>query len=181
MFDDHFLPEIVDPETGETVPDGEYGELVLTTLTKEAMPVLRYRTGDITRILPEDQPGVPGRHWTRISRLTGRADDMLVIRGINVYPREIETVLMDDPDVGANYAIVVDRRGTMAEIRVRAEATAEAGNRIPEATERLTRVLADRIRIRASVEMVPEGSMPRTEVGKVKRVFEQIDDTDPLA
>ena len=203
VFDDHFLPEIVDPETGETVPDGEYGELVLTTLTKEAMPVLRYRTGDITRILPEDQPGVPGRHWTRISRLTGRADDMLVIRGINVYPREIETVLMDDPDVGANYAIVVDRRGTMAEIRVRAEATAEAaaeaaaaaasaakmpreataeaGNRIPEATERLTRVLADRIRIRAGVEMVPEGSMPRTEVGKVKRVFEQVDDTDPLA
>ena len=181
VFDDHFLPEIVDPETGETVPDGEYGELVLTTLTKEAMPVLRYRTGDITRIFPEDQPGVPGRHWTRISRLTGRADDMLVIRGINVYPREIETVLMDDPDVGANYAIVVDRRGTMAEIRVRAEATAEADNRIPEATERLTRVLADRIRIRAGVEMVPEGSMPRTEVGKVKRVFEQIDDTDPLA
>jgi phenylacetate-CoA ligase len=162
------------------VPDGEYGELVLTTLTKEAMPVLRYRTGDITRILPEDQPGVSERHWTRISRLTGRADDMLVIRGINVYPREIETVLMDDPDVGANYAIVVDRRGTMAEIRVRAEATAEAGNRIPEATERLTRVLADRIRIRTGVEMVPEGSMPRTEVGKVKRVFEQIDDTDPL-
>ena len=181
VFDDHFLPEIVDPETGETVPDGEYGELVLTTLTKEAMPVLRYRTGDITRILPEDQPGVPGRHWTRISRLTGRADDMLVIRGINVYPREIETVLMDDPDVGANYAIIVDRRGNMAEIRVRAEATAEAGNRIPEATERLTRVLADRIRIRAGVEMVPEGSMPRTEVGKVKRVFEQIDDTNPLA
>ena len=179
LFDDHFFAEIVDPETGDPLPDGHWGELVVTTLTKEAMPLLRYRTGDITKILEEPRP--PGRNWTRIARITGRADDMLVIRGINVYPREIEAVLMDDPGVGANYAIVVDRRGTMAEIRVRAEATAEAGNRIPEATERLTRVLADRTRIRAGAEMVPEGSMPRTEVGKVRSVFEQVDGTEPLA
>ena len=179
VFDDHFLPEIVDPQTGAPVADGEFGELVLTTLTKEAMPVLRYRTGDITRILPDG--GVPGRHWTRIARLTGRADDMLIIRGINVYPREIEAVLMDDPDVGANYAIVVDRRGPMVELRIRAEATADAENRLSAVADRVARVLADRIRIRADLELVPAGSMPRTEVGKVQRVFEQVDDVDPLA
>jgi len=179
VFDDHFLPEIVDPQTGAPLADGEYGELVLTTLTKEAMPVLRYRTGDITRMLPDG--GVAGRHWTRIARLTGRVDDMLIIRGINVYPREIETVLMDDPDVGANYAIVVDRRGPMVELRIRAEATPGAAGRLPVVRDRVAGTLADRIRIRADLEMVPAGSMPRTEVGKVKRVYEQVDDVDPLA
>ena len=184
VFDDHFLPEIVDPATGQPLPDGEFGELVITTLTKEAMPMLRYRTGDITRILPNtgDTAGPGTRHWTRMARLTGRADDMLIIRGINVYPREIEAVLMDDPDVGANYAIVVDRRGPMVELRVRAEATtaASSATNLVAGAERLARLIAERIRIRADVEMVPEGSMPRTEVGKVKRVFEQVDDTDPL-
>ena len=184
VFDDHFLPEIVDPATGQPLPDGEFGELVITTLTKEAMPMLRYRTGDITRILPNtgDTAGPGTRHWTRMARLTGRADDMLIIRGINVYPREIEAVLMDDPDVGANYAIVVDRRGSMVELRVRAEATAAASSatNLVVGGERLARLIAERIRIRADVEMVPEGSMPRTEVGKVKRVFEQVDDTNPL-
>ncbi|HJM72187.1 MAG TPA: phenylacetate--CoA ligase, partial [Acidimicrobiales bacterium] len=165
VFDDHFLPEIVDPATGQPLPDGEFGELVITTLTKEAMPMLRYRTGDITRILPNtgDTAGPGTRHWTRMARLTGRADDMLIIRGINVYPREIEAVLMDDPDVGANYAIVVDRRGSMVELRVRAEATAAASSatNLVVGGERLARLIAERIRIRADVEMVPEGSMPR--------------------
>lgn len=178
VFDDHFLPEIVDPETGALLPDGEWGELVLTTLTKTAQPVLRYRTRDITRIVPDG--GVDGRHWTRIARLNGRADDMLIIRGVNVYPKEIESVLFDDPDVGRNYAIVVDRRGSMAELRVRAELGPEAAD-AASATERVSRAIADRIRIRATVELVAAGSMPRTEVGKVKRVFEQVDDTDPLA
>tara|TARA_Y100000310_G_scaffold235674_1_gene238777 strand:+ start:25989 stop:27284 length:1296 start_codon:yes stop_codon:yes gene_type:complete len=177
VFDDHFLPEVVDPESGEVVPDGEWGELVLTTLTKQAMPVLRYRTGDITRILPD--PGPPDRHWARIARLTGRSDDMLVVRGINVYPRQIETVLMDDPDVGANYAIVVDRRGPMVELRVRAE-LGDTAAETPEVTDRLQKVLMDRLRVRTPVELVPPGSMPRPEAGKVKRVFEQVDDTDPL-
>jgi len=181
VFDDHFLPEVVDPETGQAVPDGKFGELVITTLTKEAMPVLRYRTGDITRVLPDsgDTAGPGARNWTRIARLTGRADDMLIIRGVNVYPREIEDVLMDYPEVGANYAIVVDRRGAMAELRIRAEATADVAD-LDRGAERISKAVAERIRIRAAVEMVPEGSMPRTEVGKVKRVFEQVDDADPL-
>ncbi len=177
VFDDHFLPEVVDPETGLPVPDGEWGELVLTTLTKQAMPVLRYRTGDITRILAGSGPA--GRHWTRIARITGRTDDMLVIRGVNVYPREIEAVLMDDADVGANYAIVVDRRGPMAQLRIRAELVAGVGDR-SAAADRIGRLLMERLRIRTDVELVPEGTMPRTEAGKVKRVFVQNDDADPL-
>ena len=178
VFDDHSLPEIVDPASGTVVADGEWGELVLTTLTKEAMPVVRYRTGDITRILPGS--GIEGRNWTRIARLTGRVDDMIIIRGINVYPREIETVLMEDPDIGTNYAIVVDRRDLMAELRVRAELTAEAAGRTEDSSARLKKVLLDRLRIRVGVELVPAGSMFRTEAGKVQRVFEQTDETDPL-
>ena len=179
VFDDHFLPEIVDPETGAPVPDGDWGELVFTTITKTAQPVLRYRTRDISRIVADG--GVEGRHWTRIARLNGRADDMLVIRGINVYPKEVEAVLFDDPDVGRTYAIVVDRRSTMAELRVRSELGPGSESRAAEVAERLTKALADRIRIRATVELVPDGSMERAEVGKVKRVFEQVEDRDPLA
>ena len=179
VFDDHFLPEIVDPETGAPIPDGDWGELVFTTITKTAQPVLRYRTRDISRIVADG--GVEGRHWTRIARLNGRADDMLVIRGINVYPKEVEAVLFDDPDVGRTYAIVVDRRSTMAELRVRSELGPGSESRAAEVAERLTKALADRIRIRATVELVPDGSMERADVGKVKRVFEQVDDRDPLA
>ena len=117
VFEDHFYPEIVDPETGVLVAEGEAGELVLTTLTKRAQPVIRYRTRDITRFLAGDCPC--GRTSRRIARLEGRADDMLIIRGINVYPRTIETVLMGDPALGPNYAIVVDRRGELAELEAR--------------------------------------------------------------
>lgn len=179
IFDDHFHPEIVDPETGEPVPDGELGELVITTLTKEAMPVIRYRTKDITRIVPE--PGDDGRTFTRIARFTGRADDMLVIRGVNVYPREVEAVLLEDPDVAGHYALVVDRRQTMAELRVSTELATHAAERAGEVAERLNRHLIERIRIRPLLDLRPPGAMPRQEVGKAKRVYEQTDDRDPLA
>ncbi len=177
VFDDHFYPEIIDPDTGEPVPDGEFGELVITTLTKEAQPVLRYRTRDITRIMPEE--GEDGRTFTRIARLTGRADDMLIIRGINVYPREIEAVLLDDPEVGGQYAIIVDRRQAMAELRIVTELAGPDAN-AGEVIERLSRRLKERIRIRATLDVRPAGAMPRQETGKAKRVFEQTDDTDPL-
>lgn len=178
IFDDHFFPEIVDPETGEPVPDGEFGELVITTLTKEAQPVLRYRTRDITRMLPAE--GSDGRTFTRLARLTGRADDMLIIRGVNVFPRQIESVLLDDPDVAGQYAIVVDRRQPMAELRIVAEMT--SGDTDPEQVHRrLTELLVQHIRLRPSLELRPPGGMPRQEVGKAKRVFEQTDDRDPLS
>ncbi len=178
VFDDHFFPEIVDPETGEPVPDGEFGELVITTLTKEAMPVIRFRTRDITRIIPE--AGADGRTFVRIARLTGRTDDMLVIRGINVYPREIESVLLEDPDVGGQYRIVVDRRAALPELRILGELTAEASDRAAVVGDRIGMRLLERIRIRTSVELTAPGTLPRQDGGKAQRVFEQTSDSEPL-
>ncbi len=179
VFEDHFFPEIVDPETGDPIPEGEPGELVLTTLTKEAQPVIRYRTRDITRFLEGDCPC--GRTSRRIARIEGRADDMLIIRGINVYPRTIETVLMDDPDLGANYALVIDRRGPLPEVEARVELATEASTSEAEAiANRLQKKLMETVRLRVNVVVGGPGSVPRTEVGKAKRVFEQTTDEDPL-
>lgn len=179
VFEDHFYPEIVDPETGEPVPDGESGELVLTTLTKQAQPVIRYRTRDITHFIPGDCPS--GRTSRRIARLEGRADDMLIIRGINVYPKTIETVLMDDEDLGSNYAIVVDRRGPLPELEARVEAAndwlATSGDII---SERLEEKLLEVVRLRVTVKVGPPGSIPRTPTGKAKRVYEQTSNQDPI-
>lgn len=180
VFDDHFFPEIVDPVTGEPVPEGELGELVLTTLSKEAQPVLRYRTRDLTRFI--DEPGADGRTFRRVARLQGRVDDMLIIRGINVYPREVETVLLEDPAIGGQYAIIVDRRATLPELRVRAELADESlVTQRDEVSQRVAARLAERVRIRVAVELVDPGAMPRQEGGKAKRVFEQTGDEDPLS
>jgi phenylacetate-CoA ligase len=179
VFEDHFYPEIVDPETGEPTPEGEIGELVITTLTKHAQPVLRYRTRDITRFLEDGCPC--GRTGRRIERLQGRADDMLVIRGINVYPRTIETILMADPDLGANYAIIVDRRGTLPELEARVEVIdGSLSDSSDEIGQRLQNQLMETIRLRVEVKVGPPGSVPRSEVGKAKRVFSQTSDEDPL-
>jgi phenylacetate-CoA ligase len=175
VFDDHFLPEIVDPETGE--PTTGLGELVLTTLTKEALPVLRYRTGDVTRFVEEDCGC--GRSHQRIARFSGRVDDMLVVRGINVFPSEIEEVVLAHPALGGQYAIVLDRRGPLVELEVRAELadTGETGALENEVAE----LLAERLRLRTRVQVGPPGSIPRQDVGKARRVFERLDDRDPLA
>jgi phenylacetate-CoA ligase len=179
VLEDHFYPEIVDPATGERVPEGEPGELVLTTLTKQAQPVVRYRTRDITRFLGGDCPC--GRTSRRIARLEGRVDDMLIIRGINVYPRTIETVLMGDPDLGPNYAIIVDRRGELSELEARAEVANESlVGEIDAITTRLQNRLAEVVRLRINVNVGVPGSVPRNELGKAKRVFEQTNDEDPL-
>jgi phenylacetate-CoA ligase len=172
LFDDHYFPEILDPETGDPVEDGQYGELVLTTLTKEALPTIRYRTGDITRFLDDDE--CPSRRThRRIDRLRGRVDDMLVIRGINVFPKEIESALLDDPAVGGQYVIIVDRRSTMPELEVRAElASAEHMPRRDEVIGRLERVLRERVRLRTRIVVGPPGAVPRQELGKARRVFE---------
>ncbi len=167
VFDDHFLPEIVDPDTGEPVAAGERGELVLTTLTKEAFPVLRYRTGDVTSFV--DGPCPCGRTHRRIARFSGRVDDMLVVRGINVFPSEIESVVLDDPRLGGQYAIVVDRRAALPELEIHVEGTSEG----------LDRRLQDRLRLRCLVVSHEPGSLPRTETGKAKRLFERVDDTPP--
>jgi phenylacetate-CoA ligase len=179
VFEDHFYPEIVDPETGEQVPIGEPGELVITTLTKEAQPVIRYRTKDITRFLPGDCPC--GRTTRRIARLEGRVDDMLIIRGINVYPRTIETVLMADPDLGANYGIIIDRRGPLPEVEARVEVADESlVGRTAEIAARLESKLAEAVRLRITVAVGGPGTVPRPALGKAKRVFDRISDLDPM-
>jgi phenylacetate-CoA ligase len=179
VFDDHFLPEVVDPSTGEPAAPGEQGELVITTLTKEALPVVRYRTGDVTSFVDGDC--VCGRTHRRIARFSGRVDDMLVIRGVNVFPSEIEAVLLDDEAVGAQYAIVVDSRGTMKELEVRAElAEPEPQPRADEVAARLRERLAERLRIRVAVVLGPPGSIPRQELGKARRVFERTAEHDPF-
>jgi phenylacetate-CoA ligase len=179
VFDDHFLPEVVDPDSGEPVEAGAQGELVLTTLTKEALPVIRYRTGDVTSFVDGDCPC--GRTHRRIARFSGRVDDMLVIRGVNVFPSEIEAVLLDDDALGAQYAIVVDSRGTMKELEVRCElAASEWEARREQVAGQLHDRLAVRLRIRVGVVVGPPGAIPRQELGKARRVFERTAEHDPF-
>jgi phenylacetate-CoA ligase len=174
VFDDHFLPEIVDPETGR--PTRGRGELVLTTLTKEAFPVIRYRTGDVTSFV--DEPCPCGRTHRRVARFSGRVDDMLVVRGINVFPSEIEAVLLDDEALGSQYAIVVDRRVALPRLEVHAELAGD-GDR-DHARARLEQRFEQRLRLRVEVFVGPPGSIPRQETGKARRVWERATDSDPF-
>jgi phenylacetate-CoA ligase len=179
VFDDHFYPEVVDPESGAPVAPGTPGELVLTTLTKEALPVLRYRTGDVTTLV--DDPCLCRRTHPRIARFFGRVDDMLVIRGVNVFPNEIEAVVLDDGALGGQYAIVVDRRGTLPELEVRTELASE--ELVPgrdAVAGRLRDRLAERLRLRVEVVVGNPGSIPRQELGKARRVFEHTAEVDPF-
>ncbi|UCG41020.1 MAG: phenylacetate--CoA ligase, partial [Acidimicrobiia bacterium] len=179
VFEDHFYPEIVDPETGDPVPEGEQGELVLTSLSKEAQPVIRYRTRDITRFNPE--PCACGRTLRRIDRLAGRADDMLIIRGINVYPTTIESVILEDPALGGHFYLIVDKRGTLPELHARVEVREEADLALADTiAERLQAKLMEVIRLRVNIEVFGPGALPRNELGKTKRVWEQTTDEDPL-
>lgn len=179
VFEDHFYPEVVD-ERGESVPPGETGELVLTTLTKQALPVIRYRTGDITKFV--NGPCSCGRTSRRIARLAGRVDDMLVIRGINVYPSEIEAVLLDDSRVSGQYQIIVDRRSALPELVVRAELAAPVGpDERSDLLRSLSKGLQDRLRLRVGVLVGDPGSLLRQETGKAKRVWEVVSPEDPLA
>ncbi len=179
VFDDHFYPEVIDVDRNEPAAEGTLGELVLTTLTKEALPVIRYRTGDVTKLV--DEPCACGRTHRRIARFTGRVDDMLVIRGVNVFPSEIEAVLLEDQALGGQYAIVIDRTGTLPELEVRAEiASAEFMPRREEIAGRLQERLAQRLRLRVQTIVGDPETIPRQETGKAKRVFERTADQDPF-
>ncbi len=165
FWEDLFYPEIINPETGEVLPDGEQGELVITTLMKEAMPVLRYRTGDITRILPGDV-----RSMRRIEKITARNDDMIILRGVNIYPSLLEEQIMKVPGLSSNYLIERYRVGAMDQLRIRVEPVDEN-----QSSSRLKKELIYNIKstIGASVEVViePIGVLPRSE-GKAKRVMD---------
>lgn len=167
IMEDHFYPEIIEPSTGRKLPDGELGELVLTTLTKQAQPVIRYRTGDITRLLPP----VGGLPFRCMDRLWGRVDDMLIVRGVNVYPREIESVLLADPDLGGQFLIYVDRRGVLTEIEAKVELrTPRSPARRDAVARRLEKRLLETVRLRVRVTVGDPGELPRQEVGKARRV-----------
>lgn len=171
IWEDRYIPEIIDPDTLEPVPEGETGELVLTILCRSAMPLIRYRTRDLTRFLPEPCPC--GRTHRRIARLTGRTDDMLIINGVNVFPSQIEEVLLRMKGVGANYLIVVDKNGSLDKLTVQVEITAEAfaddSRAINALRERLRSEISALITISPAVEIKEPGSLPVSE-GKAKRV-----------
>jgi len=171
VAEDHFLPEIVDPMTLEPVPPGVQGELVFTTLTKEALPLIRYRTRDLTSMDPE--PCACGRVLVRIGRITGRTDDMLIIRGVNVYPSQIEHALTQVAGVEPHYLLVVRRADTLDSLEVRVEAAAAVAAAGAEAMRGLAaqvrRKLHEAIGLTADVEVVPPKTIERS-VGKAKRV-----------
>jgi phenylacetate-CoA ligase len=165
--EDHFLPEIVDPESGEPVPEGEEGVLVFTTLTKQAMPVLRYWTGDITSLRTE--PCSCGRTLVRMSLITGRTDDMLIIRGVNVYPTQVESVLVRVPELAPHYRIVVTREGTLDEAEVQVEVNAGVESDEP-LRERVAHLIHSTIGCSMRVTLLEPGQGPRSEGGKLARV-----------
>jgi phenylacetate-CoA ligase len=170
LWEDHYLMEIINPETGQVLADGERGELVLTTLIREAMPIIRYRTRDITSIVPA--PCACGRTHRRIQRITGRADDMLIVRGVNIYPQQIERVLMSVPKVGRNYLITLEG---LDEMTVKVELS-EIGfdgqlEHVVELQNQIATQLRAEILIKPKIELVPPGTLPISE-GKAKRVID---------
>ena len=167
-WEDHFLFEVIDPESGSALPEGETGELVITTLTKQALPMLRYRTRDITR-LATDRCDC-GRTHVRILRITGRNDDMLIIRGVNVYPSQIEAVLIGRPAIAPHYQIVVQRNGSLDEVRVEVEALPDVPAESFEAiAQDVTHYIKSMIGISTEVTVKAPGSIPRSQ-GKAVRV-----------
>jgi phenylacetate-CoA ligase len=173
IWHDSFYVEIIDPKTGERVSDGERGELVVTPLVKEAMPLLRYRTGDVT-VKMED--GCICRRGQKIARITGRSDDMLVIRGINVFPSQVEHVLLKIPEVGNQFMVYIDRVNHLDEMTVEVEINREyfSGELadLAKLQKKVVKELRDALELRTTVKLVEPGSLPRFE-GKAKRVIDR--------
>ena len=173
IWEDHFYPEIIDPETGEVLPDGSEGELVFTSLTKEAFPVIRYRTRDLTRLLPPTS-----RAFRRIGKITGRSDDMLIIRGVNVFPTQIEEQILRDPRLSGNYQVVVTRDGHLDNLEVRCELQRELSGRLgPADIQSIGKELQHRIKtiigVSTRITVMEFDGIPRTVVGKARRVIDE--------
>ncbi len=172
IWEDHFYPEIIDPVTGAVLADGQEGELVFTSLTKEAFPVIRFRTRDLTRLLPPT-----ARSFRRMGKITGRSDDMLIIRGVNVFPTQIEELILGDPRLAGTYQLVVSRDAHLDALEVRCELQREAermdaAGRAGVAGELAQRIKA-RIGVSAQVTVLDADAIPRTLVGKAKRVIDE--------
>ena len=187
IWEDHFYPEIVHPDTGEPLPEGEDGVLVITTLTKEALPLLRYWTGDITHLTRET--GATGRTHARMGMIRGRSDDMLIVRGVNVYPTQIEDVLKDMEDIALHYQLVVSREGTLDTLTLRLELseptfhklgraslsdeTVEANPELKSLRNRVQNRVKDTVGVNVRVSLLAPGAAPRSAGGKLRRTLDE--------
>lgn len=173
IAEDHFIPEIIDPKTGEVLPWGETGELVFTSITKEAFPIIRYRTRDITSIIQE--PCICGRTLARMSKLSGRSDDMLIIRGVNVFPSQIESVLMEIDGVEPHYQLVVDREGTLDTLTVMVEVGehifSDKVSPLQDLERRISKNIKEFFGVSAKIKLVEPKTIARSE-GKAVRVID---------
>ncbi|MEO9188509.1 MAG: phenylacetate--CoA ligase PaaK [Acetobacteraceae bacterium] len=173
IWEDHFYPEIIDPETGAVLPDGEEGELVFTSLTKEAMPMIRYRTRDLTRLMPPSS-----RAMRRMGKITGRSDDMLIIRGVNVFPTQIEELILKIPKLAPIYQLVVTRDGHLDKLDVLVEARADVSDHLSTTeSDAMERELVHHIKayvgVSTKVRVLAAGSVERSASGKAKRVIDR--------
>ena len=173
VAEDYYIAEIIDPETGQQLKDGEEGELVLTHINREAMPIIRYRTRDLTRIIPEQCSC--GRTHRRIERIKGRTDDMIIVGGVNVFPSQIESVLMNIPEVGNNYVIVLDREEGLDRMHIKVELYSKMFQGDLKALQRLNKSIVEKLRsliiINPRIEFMEPGSLPPSQ-GKAKRVID---------
>ncbi|KAA6216035.1 phenylacetate--CoA ligase PaaK [Streptomyces filamentosus] len=168
IWEDHFFPEVVDPITGEVLPDGEEGELVFTSLTKEAMPVVRYRTRDLTRLLP----GTARPAFRRMEKVTGRSDDLIILRGVNLFPTQVEEIVLRTPAVAPHFQLRLTREGRLDSLTVRAEARADAtSEERAEAARTIAREVKDGIGVSVGVEVVDPETLERS-VGKLRRIVD---------
>jgi len=170
IWEDYYIVEIVDPDTLEPVPDGQVGEMVLTTINREAMPLLRYRTRDLTRILPGECPC--GRHHLRLDRMKGRSDDMIIVKGVNIFPIQVEQVLMKYKELSTDYLITLttdaDNDSMTVEVEINELFTDDYG-RLQRLTRDIQRQLRDEILLTPIVKLLPKGTLPQSE-GKAVRV-----------
>jgi len=170
IWEDHFYPEIIDPDTGEVLPDGEEGELVFTSLSKEALPIIRYRTRDLTRLLPPTS-----RAMRRMGRITGRSDDMLIIRGVNVFPSQVEEQVLQMPALAPHYQLVVSKDGHLDKLEVRCELREGefTGDQVQTLAQELKHRIKTYIGVTTSVNLLPSQGIERSMTGKARRVIDQ--------
>jgi len=171
IWEDHFLAEIIDPETGAVLPDGAEGELVFTSLTKEALPIIRYRTRDLTRLLPPTS-----RSFRRMGKIVGRSDDMLIIRGVNMFPTQVEEIVLGQPKLSGQYQIVVSREGHLDAVQVLCELQPDAAQASPNEIDAIAKDVQHRIKtlvgVSTRVKIGLPGSLERTLTGKARRVVD---------
>jgi phenylacetate-CoA ligase len=174
IWEDYFIPEIVNPETGEPLPYGQPGELVFTSLMKEALPIIRYRTKDLCVL--HEEPCECGRTSVRMEKIMGRTDDMLIIRGVNVFPSQVESVLLENGDTEPHYQLVVDRKGTLDELEIWVEVSeklfSDEVKRLEQLERKLRHDIASVLQINAKIKLVEPKTIPRSE-GKAKRVVDK--------